>query len=190
MLPRSLSLRKTELFTTKAVKIPDPTVLKTFLELSCFHRLDSEGSGQCSLTVSSEYYYLNTTIHKSLSFIKLIAYKFWNFFQWLFQPIQGPGLLFSSVSFSTDGRTPWTSVQLVARPLPKHRTTQTQNKLINTQNIHALSEIRTHSPSVRASEYSSFLRPYGYCDRHKICRRRSRKTKCFNAIYIFICTFQ
>jgi hypothetical protein len=28
----------------------------------------------------------------------------------------------------TDGRTPWTSDQLVARPLPKHRTTQTQNK--------------------------------------------------------------
>jgi hypothetical protein len=27
-----------------------------------------------------------------------------------------------------DGRIPWTSDQLVARPLPKHRTTQTQNK--------------------------------------------------------------
>jgi hypothetical protein len=32
-----------------------------------------------------------------------------------------------SVSWSfTDGRTPWTGDQLVARPLPKHRTTQTQ----------------------------------------------------------------
>jgi hypothetical protein len=30
--------------------------------------------------------------------------------------------------FFTDGRTPWTSDQPVARPLPKHRTTQTQNK--------------------------------------------------------------
>jgi hypothetical protein len=30
--------------------------------------------------------------------------------------------------FFSDSRTPWTSDQLVARPLPKHRTTQTQNK--------------------------------------------------------------
>jgi hypothetical protein len=28
------------------------------------------------------------------------------------------------------GRTPWTSDQLVARPLPKHSTSQTQNKHI------------------------------------------------------------
>jgi hypothetical protein len=30
--------------------------------------------------------------------------------------------------FYTDGRTPWTSDEPVARPLPTHRTTQTQNK--------------------------------------------------------------
>jgi hypothetical protein len=58
----------------------------------------------------------------------------------------------------------WTSDQLVARPLPKHRTTQTQNKRIHTPNVHALSGIRTHDPSVRASEESSCLRPLGYCD--------------------------
>jgi hypothetical protein len=35
-----------------------------------------------------------------------------------------------SVSWSfTDGRTPWTCDQLVARPLPKHRTTQTQKNI-------------------------------------------------------------
>jgi hypothetical protein len=34
-----------------------------------------------------------------------------------------------SVSWSfTDGRSPWTGDQLVARPIPKHRTTQTQKK--------------------------------------------------------------
>jgi hypothetical protein len=88
------------------------------------------------------------------------------FFQWLFQPIQGPGLLFSSVIFFfTDSRTPWTSDQLVARPLPKHRTTRTQNKRIYTPNIYVLSGIRTHDPSVRASEDSSCLRTRGYCDR-------------------------
>jgi hypothetical protein len=34
---------------------------------------------------------------------------------------------FTFMSF-TDGRTIWTSDQFVAGPLPKHRTTQTQNK--------------------------------------------------------------
>jgi hypothetical protein len=40
-----------------------------------------------------------------------------------------------------------------------------QNKRIHTPNIHALSGIRTHDPSDRASEDSSYLRPRGYCDR-------------------------
>jgi hypothetical protein len=31
-------------------------------------------------------------------------------------------------SLYTDGRTPWTGDQAVARPLPTHRTTQPQNK--------------------------------------------------------------
>jgi hypothetical protein len=57
------------------------------------------------------------------------------------------------------------SDQPVARPLPKHRTTQTQNKRIRAPNIHALSGIRTHDPSVLASEDSSWLRSRGHCDR-------------------------
>jgi hypothetical protein len=48
--------------------------------------------------------------------------------------------------FFTDGRTPWTSDQLVTRLLPKQRTTQTQNKRIHTPHIYALSGIRTHDP--------------------------------------------
>jgi hypothetical protein len=32
----------------------------------------------------------------------------------------------------TDGRTPWTGDQPIARPLPTHRTTQTQNKRTQT----------------------------------------------------------
>jgi hypothetical protein len=53
-------------------------------------------------------------------------------FLFLFAPIWelGPTLEHRadfSVSWSfTDGRTPWTGDQLVARPLPNHRTTQTQ----------------------------------------------------------------
>jgi hypothetical protein len=52
--------------------------------------------------------------------------------------------------------------QPVARPLPIHRTTQTQNK--HTQYIRALSGIRTQDLSVRAGEDSSCLRPRGHCD--------------------------
>jgi hypothetical protein len=65
----------------------------------------------------------------------------------------------------TKGRTPWTSDQLVARPQPKHRTTQTQNKHIHIPKIHALCAIRTHDPGFRASEDSTCLRPLSYRDR-------------------------
>jgi hypothetical protein len=44
------------------------------------------------------------------------------------QPFVVPWCLFNFVIFYADGRTPWTRDQPVARPLPKHRTTQTQNK--------------------------------------------------------------
>jgi hypothetical protein len=71
--------------------------------------------------------------------------------------------LFFHFDHFTDGRTPWTSDQLVARPLHKQRTTQTQNKHIS--NIHALLGIRTHDPGFRASEDSTCLRPLGYGDR-------------------------
>jgi hypothetical protein len=44
-------------------------------------------------------------------------------------PFAGPWPLLQFRNlFYTDGRTPWTSNQPVARPLPTHRTTQTQNK--------------------------------------------------------------
>jgi hypothetical protein len=77
----------------------------------------------------------------------------------------GPVLCFS-VSWSFYRRQDsWTSDQFVAKPLPKHRATQTENKHIHTLNIHALCGIRTYDPSFRASEDSICLRPHGYCDR-------------------------
>jgi hypothetical protein len=53
------------------------------------------------------------------------------------------------------GRPPWTGDQPVARPLPTHRTTQTEQTHTD---IHASSGILTHDPSFRASEDSSCLR--------------------------------
>jgi hypothetical protein len=59
--------------------------------------------------------------------------------------------------FYTDGRTPWTNDQPITRPLPTHR--------INAHtDIHVLSGIRTHDPSIQASKDSSCLRPCGHCD--------------------------
>jgi hypothetical protein len=43
-------------------------------------------------------------------------------------PFVGPWPLFFNFILYTVGRTPWTGNQPVARPLPIHRTTQTQNK--------------------------------------------------------------
>jgi hypothetical protein len=87
-------------------------------------------------------------------------------FHWLYSPLGPWSLLSVSWSFS-DGRAPWTSDQLVARPLPKHRTTQTQNKHIHIPNIHVLCGIRTHDPSFRASEDSLCFRTLGYWDRQR-----------------------
>jgi hypothetical protein len=42
------------------------------------------------------------------------------------------GRFFSFLILYTVGRTPWTGDQPVARPLPAHRTTQTQNKRTQT----------------------------------------------------------
>jgi hypothetical protein len=74
--------------------------------------------------------------------------------------------LFFHFDHFTDGRTPWTSDQLVARPLPKHRTTQTQNKHIPI--IYASCGIRTHDPGFRTNEDSTFLRAFGYRERREL----------------------
>jgi hypothetical protein len=75
------------------------------------------------------------------------------------------GRFFSFLILYIVGRTPCKGDQLVARSLPTHRTTHTQNK--NTD-IHAFSGIRTHDPSVQTNEDNSCLRPRGHCDRQKL----------------------
>jgi hypothetical protein len=44
----------------------------------------------------------------------------------------GPRTLFTLLIRYTVGSTPWTADEPVARPLPTHRTTQTQNKRTHT----------------------------------------------------------
>jgi hypothetical protein len=88
------------------------------------------------------------------------------FFSLALQPTLGPWpLIFQLYDYFTDGRTLWMSDQLVAEPLPKHRTKQTQNKHIHIPNIHNLCGIRTYDLGFRASEGNTCLRPLGYRDR-------------------------
>jgi hypothetical protein len=100
------------------------------------------------------------------------------FFHWLYRPLGPWPLIFRFHDHSTDGRTPWTSDELVARPLPKHRTTQTQNKHIHIPNMHDLCGIRNHYPGFRANEDSTCLRPLGYREGQTAsCTRRKQQVK-------------
>jgi hypothetical protein len=71
------------------------------------------------------------------------------------QPFFGPWPLLQFRNlFYTDGRTPWTSDQTVTRPLPTHRTTQTQNK--HTHKYPCL-ECESNPRSQRPSERRQFM---------------------------------
>jgi hypothetical protein len=77
------------------------------------------------------------------------------------QPFVGPWhLLYFRNFIYTDRRTPWTSDQPVARPLPTHSTTQTQKKHTHR---HPCLEWFSNSWSKLSSERgSSCLRPRGH----------------------------
>jgi hypothetical protein len=98
-------------------------------------KVDGTGTGSFSnpgLGVGGIEPSCSVNIHSSINGSTVLCWA-WPLLQW-------------SNLFYTDGRAPWTSDQLVARPLPKHRTTQRINAHTN---IHALNGIRTHHPSVR-----------------------------------------
>jgi hypothetical protein len=84
--------------------------------------------------------------------------------QWIYSALLGPGLFFSYIIFFTQ------SVELLGRVISpaqgRYLITGQQKHRINAHtDIHVLSGIRTHDPSVRASEDSSSLRPRSHCDR-------------------------
>jgi hypothetical protein len=106
-----------------------------------------------------------TSLHAQEKVYLCFIYSYF-FFPLALQPPCILAFDFQFYDHFTDGRTPWTSDQLVAKPLPKHRTTQTQNKHVHIPNIHALCGIRIHDPGFRASKDSTCLRPLGYRDRH------------------------
>jgi hypothetical protein len=62
----------------------------------------------------------------SLTVFKIFIYV------WLYSPLLELGRFFSSSILYKVGRTPWTGDQPDSRPLPTHRTTQSQNKRTQT----------------------------------------------------------
>jgi hypothetical protein len=101
-------------------------------------------------------------VSSNIAFFILLLFQFYLLF-WPYSPLLGLGLFFSFLIQYTVASTPWTGDQPIARPL----LTQQEKRRINACNIdtNILSGIRTHGPSLRASEDSSGLRPYGHCDR-------------------------
>jgi hypothetical protein len=66
-----------------------------------------------------------------LTFLGWNGFLTMNFFSMALQSFR-PWRLFEFLNLHTVGRTPWTGYQPVARPIPTHRTTQTQNKRTQT----------------------------------------------------------
>jgi hypothetical protein len=93
-------------------------------------------------------------------------FKFCSLFSLALQPPWALASNFQLHDHFTDSRTPWTSDQLVARPLPKHRTAQIQNEHLHIPNSHDLCGIRTHDPGFRVSEDNACLRQLGCRDRN------------------------
>jgi hypothetical protein len=73
-------------------------------------------------------HYLNCTYILLKLRLYLLFLIFIHTFIKFYSPLLGLGRFFSSLILFTVGMTPWTECQPVARPLPTHRTTQTQNK--------------------------------------------------------------
>jgi hypothetical protein len=59
------------------------------------------------------------------SFLNSEVFESSDVYLWLYSSLWDLGHFFSFFIFYTVGRTPWTGDQLVARPLPAHRTAET-----------------------------------------------------------------
>jgi hypothetical protein len=74
---------------------------------------------------------------------------------WLYSPLLGLGHFFNFLILYTGRRTSWTGDQPGKRPLPTHRTTQTQNK--RRQYRHPCPEWDSNSRSQRSSGRRQFM---------------------------------
>jgi hypothetical protein len=93
--------------------------------------------------------------------------------------------------FYADGRTPWTSDQPVAKPLPIRRTTRTQNK-----HTHRHPCLKRDPPTIRAFERAKTFRPLDRTStvigtknytgqKIYVFKTRNMCTRNLNSLYIF-----
>jgi hypothetical protein len=101
------------------------------------------------------------SVSKVIEIRSVILRSFYALYLWLYSPLLILGRFFSVLILYIVRMTLWMRDRPVARPLPTHRTTHT--------NIHALSGIRTHDPSIRGSVDSLFVRLRGHCDLLVLC---------------------
>jgi hypothetical protein len=92
---------------------------------------------------------------------------------WLYSPLLDVGRFFIFLILYTVGRTPWTGDQPVARPLPTHRTTQTQNKRTQLSmrqvGFETTIPVFQHAKTVHASDRAvTLIGVEGALARHKI----------------------
>jgi hypothetical protein len=107
--------------------------------------------------------YLSVCLSVCLSiYLSVYLSIYLSIYLWLYG-LCGPWPFFKFLDIYTVSRTFGTGDQPVARPLPTHRRTQTQNKR---KHIHALTGVRTRDPNVQAGEEGSCLRLRGHCDLH------------------------
>jgi hypothetical protein len=84
----------------------------------------------------------------------------------LYRPFVGSWSIFGFLILHTVGRTLWTGDQPVARPLPTHRATQTQNKC--TQIFMPRGGFEPTIPVFKQAKIVHALdRAAGHCDRHQ-----------------------
>jgi hypothetical protein len=107
---------------------------------TCFS-LNQPSSGVLSCQTVILYWMPLTQFTCTLMFHNFQRYNFYYFLYpfLLYHTLMVSRLLFFSLDVYTIGRTPWTSDQPAARPLPKYRRTQTQN------NVRARTHKHTHT---------------------------------------------
>jgi hypothetical protein len=96
--------------------------------------------GMCCIMSSepiSTLYFINTPISNTNTAASQMLLLYWLNYGYIclsmaLQPFVGLGRFYSFLMFYTVGMTPWMGDQPVARPLPAHRTAQTQNKRTQT----------------------------------------------------------
>jgi hypothetical protein len=134
-------------------------------------------SEDCNIQVSLPFLIREKIVKMSTKFIAVTKFRATIFFfQWLYSPFLGPGLIFQFLDLFTQ------TVGLLGRGISpsqglylytgqhKHRKT---HKHIN---IHASSRIQTYDHGIRASEDSSCLRPLGYRDRWLLYLWKQQRT--------------